>query len=143
MRCAIWYYLYNLKNVKTTMEGCYGLACNFTTLLKVTLLHGCFSRFSNWTVGTKSRKTSLLIIKKEKFHLQKDWKKSHCCPWMTFPSNFSKLWFSPVWFPHYLLNILSTPSGHHPIYKKCKNLSPPASKNEIFKANSMKIGIIP
>ena len=28
------------------------------TLLKVTLLHGCFSRFLNWTHGTKSRKTS-------------------------------------------------------------------------------------
>ena len=28
------------------------------TLLKVTLLHGCFSRFSNCTNGTKSRKTS-------------------------------------------------------------------------------------
>ena len=23
MRCAIWYYLHNLKNVKTPMEECY------------------------------------------------------------------------------------------------------------------------
>ena len=29
------------------------------TLLKVTLLHGCFSRFLNCTNGTKSCKTSL------------------------------------------------------------------------------------
>ena len=28
------------------------------TLLKVTLLHGCFSRYLNYTNGTKSRKTS-------------------------------------------------------------------------------------
>ena len=28
------------------------------TLLKVTLLHGCFSRFLNCANGTKSRKTS-------------------------------------------------------------------------------------
>ena len=30
----------------------------FNPLLKVTLLHGCFSRFLNYTDGTKSRKTS-------------------------------------------------------------------------------------
>ena len=32
------------------------------TLLKVTLLHGCFSRFLNCTNGTKLRKTSHMII---------------------------------------------------------------------------------
>ena len=32
-----------------------------TTLLKVTLLHGCFSRFLNCTNGTKLRKTSHMI----------------------------------------------------------------------------------
>ena len=52
MRCAIWYHLYNLKNVKTPMEA---LACN---LLKVTPLHGSFSRFLNFTNGTKSRNPS-------------------------------------------------------------------------------------
>ena len=31
-------------------------ACNF--ILKVTLLHGCFSRFLNYTNGTKLRKAS-------------------------------------------------------------------------------------
>ena len=35
MRCAIWYHLYNLKNVKNT--------------------HGCSSRFLNYTNGTESR----------------------------------------------------------------------------------------
>ena len=36
MFCAIWCYLYNLKNVKNTHGG---------VLLIVTLLHECFSRF--------------------------------------------------------------------------------------------------
>ena len=63
MRCAIWYHLYNFKNVKNTHGG---------VLLKVTLLHGCFSRFSNCANGTKSRKAShmcsgnLEMRKKEK-----------------------------------------------------------------------------
>ena len=34
-----------------------------TTLLKVTLLHGCFLRFLNFTNGTNSRKTSHFIRK--------------------------------------------------------------------------------
>ena len=51
MRCAIWYHLYNLKNAKNTHGGA-------VLLPKVTLLHGCFSRFLNCTNGTKSRKTS-------------------------------------------------------------------------------------
>ena len=36
------------------------------TLLKVTLLHGCFSRFSNFTNGTKSRNASNINITTEK-----------------------------------------------------------------------------
>ena len=48
MRCAIWYHLCNLKNVKNTHGG----------VLKVALLHGCFSRVLNCTNGAKSRKTS-------------------------------------------------------------------------------------
>ena len=43
MFCAIWYQLYNLKNVKNTHEGT--LLIELATLLKVTLLHGCFSLF--------------------------------------------------------------------------------------------------
>ena len=58
MRCVIWYQLYNLKNVKNTMEEC---------LLKITLLHRYFSCFLNCTNGTKSRKTSVYqFIKHEK-----------------------------------------------------------------------------
>ena len=34
------------------------------TSLKVTLLHGCFSRFLNCTNGTKSRKTSQFFFRK-------------------------------------------------------------------------------
>ena len=44
MLCAIWQHLYNLKNVKNTHGGVL-LLVKFqpATLLKVTLLHGCFS----------------------------------------------------------------------------------------------------
>ena len=45
-RCAIWYHLYNLKNVKNTHR------------VKVTLLHGCFSCFLICTNNTKSRNVS-------------------------------------------------------------------------------------
>ena len=57
MRCAIWYDLYNLKNVKKTHEGVLILV-NFLTLLKLTLLDGRFSRFLNCRNGTKSRNAS-------------------------------------------------------------------------------------
>ena len=45
--CTIWYHLRNLKNVKTPVEEC----------LKVTLLHGYFSRFLNCVNSTKQHKT--------------------------------------------------------------------------------------
>ena len=54
--CAIWYHLYNLKNVKNIHGGVLLLVA--VTLLKVTLLHWCFSRFLNCKNGTKSQKTS-------------------------------------------------------------------------------------
>ena len=61
MGCAIWCHLYNSKNVKNT----YGrvlllvkLQAERATLLKVSLIHGCFSRFLNCTHGTKSRNAS-------------------------------------------------------------------------------------
>ena len=38
MRCAIWYHLHNLKNVKNTHGGA-------VLLVKVSFLHECFSRF--------------------------------------------------------------------------------------------------
>ena len=56
MLFAIWYHLYNLKNVKNIHEGV--LLLKPVTLLKVTLLHGCFSRFQNCTNCTKSSKAS-------------------------------------------------------------------------------------
>ena len=57
MLCAIWYHLYNLKNVKNTHGGVL-LLVKPATLLKVTLLRGCFSRFLNCANGTKSNKAS-------------------------------------------------------------------------------------
>ena len=61
IRCAIWYYFYNLKNVKNTHRGELLLvqlkakACNFTK-------SNTTPRFSNCTNGTKSRKASHIII---------------------------------------------------------------------------------
>ena len=49
------------KTWKAPMEECqFELSCRLkpVTLLKVTLIHGCFSRFSNYTNGTKLRKAS-------------------------------------------------------------------------------------
>ena len=57
MLCAIWYHMYNLKNVKNTHGGVL-LLVKPATLLKVTLLHGCFPRFLDCTNDTKSRKAS-------------------------------------------------------------------------------------
>ena len=60
MRCAIWYHLCNLKNVKNTHGGV--LLLVKLQALKVTLLHGCFSCSLNCTYGTKSRKASHIIL---------------------------------------------------------------------------------
>ena len=55
MRCAISYHLYDLKNVKNTHGGVklvkllILVLVKLLILLKLTLLHGCFSRFSNCT----------------------------------------------------------------------------------------------
>ena len=59
--CAMRNHLYNLKNVKNTHSAVL-LLVNLQpeTLLKLTLFHGCFSRFLICTNGTKSRKASHL-----------------------------------------------------------------------------------
>ena len=49
MLYAIWYHLYDLKNVKNNHGGLFSPG----TLLKVTLRHRCFSRFLNCANGTK------------------------------------------------------------------------------------------
>ena len=54
MRCAIQYNLYNFKNVKNSYVEVLLLVP--VTLLKITLLRECFSRFLNFANGTKSRK---------------------------------------------------------------------------------------
>ena len=46
MRCTIWYYLYNLKNVKNIHGGVLPLV---KLQAKVILLHKCFSSFLNCT----------------------------------------------------------------------------------------------
>ena len=57
--CAISYNLCNSKNVKNTHGGV-RLFVKFQAL-KVTFLHGCFSRFLNCANCTKSRKAHLSI----------------------------------------------------------------------------------
>ena len=54
----MWYHLYNFKNARNAHGGVLLLVKKSATLLKVTLLHGCFSRFLYCTNATKSRKTS-------------------------------------------------------------------------------------
>ena len=49
------------KTWKTLMEECYLSKVQSATLLKVTFLHVCSSRFLNYTYGTKSRKVSISI----------------------------------------------------------------------------------
>ena len=64
MLCAIWYIMYNLKNVKNTHRGVLllvKLRAKPATLLKVTLLHTRFPRFLNCANGTKSRNASHMI----------------------------------------------------------------------------------
>ena len=51
MRCAVWYHLYNLKNVKNTHVGVLILG-NFT---KISTPPWMFFTFLNCTNGTKQR----------------------------------------------------------------------------------------
>ena len=60
---AIWCHLYNLKNVKNAHGG-------VLILLKLTPLHGCFSRFLNGTNGTKSRNAPQIIVFSTQQHSQ-------------------------------------------------------------------------
>ena len=55
MLCTIWYHLYNLKNLKNTHGG-------VLLLLKVALLHGCFSHFLNCRNSNKLHKASNIIF---------------------------------------------------------------------------------
>ena len=64
MRCAIWYHLSQLKKVKNIHGGVLLLKkVQAATLLKVALLHGCFSRFLNGANDIKSRKAAYLFLK--------------------------------------------------------------------------------
>ena len=62
MRCAIWYLLHNLKNLNNNHGGVKYQA-QPATLLKIRLLHECFSSFLNCADGTKARKLSQMICK--------------------------------------------------------------------------------
>ena len=58
VRCAIWYYLHNSKNVKNT-HGEVLILVKLQASLKLKFLLGCFSHFLNCTNGTKSRNAPL------------------------------------------------------------------------------------
>ena len=62
-KCGALRDLYNLKSVKNTHGGVLILVCRLkpTTLPKLTLFHGCFSRFLNGTNGTKTRNAPRII----------------------------------------------------------------------------------
>ena len=70
MRCAVWYHLYKLKNVKNTHGGVSILvkleasSLKPATLLKLILVHGCFSRFLSCVDGTKSRNAPHILVSK-------------------------------------------------------------------------------
>ena len=61
MRCAIWYHLYNLKNVKNNHGG-------VLLSLKVTLLHVRFSSSLNRTTDTKSRNASHIAKSRQQYN---------------------------------------------------------------------------
>ena len=48
LRCAIWYHLYNLKNVKNTHEGVLLLACNFTKSNTPPWVFFTFLKLNKW-----------------------------------------------------------------------------------------------
>ena len=59
IRCAIWNHLYSFKKVKNTHGSVtFSKVAGSATLLKATLLSGCFSRYLSCANGTKLRKTS-------------------------------------------------------------------------------------
>ena len=64
MLYTILNHLYNLKNVKK--HPWMSVTCSMQASANITLLHECFSSFSNGTIGTESRKGS---------HIMK------VCPW--------------------------------------------------------------
>ena len=53
MSCNYWYNFHQLK--RSFQQFFFRNKFYFATLLKLTLLHECFSRFLNCTNGTKSR----------------------------------------------------------------------------------------
>ena len=57
----LFIYSYSLKSIKSTQVIRLNIRLKSTTLPKVTLLHGYFSRFLNCANGTKSRKASPLL----------------------------------------------------------------------------------
>ena len=67
MRCPILHQLHNLKNVKNSHGGVILLIkLQPVTLMKLTLLRKCFSRFLIGTNGAKSCKASHIYLQCKK-----------------------------------------------------------------------------
>ena len=100
------------KKLEYTHEGVLLLvklhAKSFTTLLKVTLLHGCFSRFLNCTNGTKSRKTSHINLA--------------CLTHSLKASLWQESWVLIFFIPQYHVSTVSRNLRHH---IKCQKNSGP------------------
>ena len=67
MRCAIWYHLHNLKNMKNSHGGVlilvklHAAACNFA---KINTPPWVFFTFFNCTNGTKSHNTTHITVER-------------------------------------------------------------------------------
>ena len=70
MLCAIWYHLYDLKNVKNTHGGVLLSVKLPATLLKVTRVHDCFSSFLSCTDDTKSQSITYDCHLRLNWHLE-------------------------------------------------------------------------
>ena len=85
MCCAIWYHLLILKNVKNTHGGVLLLVKLQAFLLKVTLLHGCFSCFLNCKNDTKSCKASHMTYNTIYYTMKHKhygwWRRKQCGVW--------------------------------------------------------------
>ena len=102
--CAIWYHLYNLKNVKNSHGGVLVLlklkasACNFT---KINASPWVFSRFLNCTNATKSRNAPHIVYQVFQFFLN-----SLHCHWCLFLSPETKIMTSDMkWLNIFMLHL--------------------------------------
>ena len=89
MLCAIWYRLYNFKNVKNGHGGV------LATLIKVTLLHGRFSRFLN----------CIMVVNRTKHHVFRYSRYGVCTGKERIVMGFILGYFHQKWWQSFLKTI--------------------------------------